>query len=192
MALFLNISLKLYYNEKYFPSPSNTQFTWKTLFYYFKFLQNFSNGYRNFPSNNLTKLPFNTIIRNYEKVYDYNFTLKNFIYKNIFKLLPTFMYYVYRVSKQIYKNTRGKSGKNTFIWKYVAPYKRLLLVKYWLMREVKFRSGKTLSQRLESVLCDLLKNYTNLRIYKIKRFSHAYIYKYNRHTLGESYQTVTK
>nr|YP_010049535.1 ribosomal protein S7 [Strombidium cf. sulcatum]QPL15940.1 ribosomal protein S7 [Strombidium cf. sulcatum] len=189
---FLNVNMGIYYNHKFFTTRNNNQYNWKSIFYYYKFITYSTSSYSNFSSINFSKLNFNTTLRNYEKSYDYNFTLKNFLYKNIFKLLPTFVYYVYKVSKQIYKNTRGKSGKNTFIWKYVSPYKRIFLVKHWLMKEVKFRPGKTLTSRLGSVFTDLINNHTNLRIYKIKRFSHAYVYKYSKHTLGETYQTVTK
>jgi hypothetical protein len=39
-----------------------------------------------------------------------------------------FSFYIYKVDKKIYKNSRGKSGKHTFVWKYIAPYKRNLLI----------------------------------------------------------------
>ena len=35
-------------------------------------------------------------------------------------MLPMFSFYIYKVDKKIFKNTRGKSGKFTFIWKYIT------------------------------------------------------------------------
>jgi hypothetical protein len=37
------------------------------------------------------------------------------IFKHLLKLEPTFSFYIYKVDKKIFKNTRGKSGKFTFI-----------------------------------------------------------------------------
>jgi len=36
-------------------------------------------------------------------------------FKNVNSLKPLFHFYVYKVDKQIYKNSRGKSGKYTFL-----------------------------------------------------------------------------
>ena len=41
---------------------------------------------------------------------------------------PLFSLYITKVSKNIYKNTRGKSGKYLFVWKYVPDYKRLFIM----------------------------------------------------------------
>jgi len=49
----------------------------------------------------------------------------SFFFKELVTILPIFSLYIYKVDKFIYKNTRGKSGKFTFIWKYITPYKRL-------------------------------------------------------------------
>lgn len=41
--------------------------------------------------------------------------LNTLIFKNIYQMLPMFSFYIYKVDKKIFKNTRGKSGKFTFI-----------------------------------------------------------------------------
>lgn len=66
--------------------------------------------------------------------------------------LPMFSFYIYKVDKKIFKNTRGKSGKFTFIWKYVAPYKRLFLVMHWLLKELRVRPGRAFTDRLTATL----------------------------------------
>lgn len=71
---------------------------------------------------------------------------------NVNQVLPIFSFYIYKVDKKIFKNTRGKSGKYTFIWKYVAPYKRFFLVLLWFIRELKVLPGRTLVERLNLLL----------------------------------------
>ena len=56
--------------------------------------------------------------------------LKTILFRNLHKILPIFSFYIYKVDKQIFKNTRGKSGKYTFIWKYVTQYKRTFLLMF--------------------------------------------------------------
>jgi hypothetical protein len=67
---------------------------------------------------------------NYHGIEDY--TLKNsynsFFFKKLKSLEPIFLFYIYKVDKSIFKNSRGRSGKFTFIWKYITPYKRSLIV----------------------------------------------------------------
>ena len=111
--------------------------------------------------------------------------------KSLKKLKPIFAFYIYKVDKNIYKNTRGKSGKFTFIWKYVAPYKRIPLALSWLAKELRTRPGHTFSIRLYNLLISLLSETKTLWPYKIKKFSHNYVYRNCRKTLAESYVTST-
>jgi hypothetical protein len=57
-------------------------------------------------------------------------TIYNTLFSRIKGIEPMYNFYVYRVAKKIYKNTRGKSGRYTFIWKYIAPYKRTYVTYY--------------------------------------------------------------
>lgn len=44
-----------------------------------------------------------------------NLDLQDLLFRNVQKVLPMFSFYIYKVDKKIFKNTRGKSGKYTFI-----------------------------------------------------------------------------
>lgn len=55
-------------------------------------------------------------------------SIDNLILSSIKRFNFLFSFYIYKVDKNIYKNSRGRSGKYTFIWKYVAPYKRNMLI----------------------------------------------------------------
>lgn len=118
--------------------------------------------------------------------------LFNFLSKSLNELQPLYSFYIYKVDKKIFKNTRGKSGKFTFIWKYIAPYKRLAWVMYWLAKEVKLKPGKTLTQRLTFLFDDLLRSPEKTWVFKVKRFSYNYVYRNCRSTLAETYRTTTK
>lgn len=126
------------------------------------------------------------------KEIDSNWNIRNLLFKNLQYLSPIFSFYIYKVDKKIFKNTRGKSGKYTFIWKYVSPYKRLFLVMHWLMKELKLKPGKTLSERLYITLNTLITSPEKTWMYRVKKFSHNYVYRNSRRTLAESYRTVTK
>lgn len=105
------------------------------------------------------------------------------------KLNFLFSFYIYKVDKQIYKNSRGKSGKYTFVWKYIAPYKRHLLISHWLMKEVRVSTGKTLQDRLNIIMKNFILTPSKTWIWKIKKFSLNYIYYNLRRSLAETYRT---
>lgn len=117
------------------------------------------------------------------------YTIDNILKQNFKKFNFLFSFYIYKVDKQIYKNSRGRSGKYTFVWKYVAPYKRHFLIMHWLMKEVRISSGKTLEERVYNVLRNFIINTQLTWIWKIKKFSLNYVYFNLRKTLGETYKT---
>jgi hypothetical protein len=96
-------SLSLIKNDFY---TNNTNFNWKSLYLTF-FNFNFSspNNYNYF---RLTK-DFDS---SYENLETQNYSI---LKKNIKSLEPIFLLYIYKVDKSIFKNSRGKSGKFTFI-----------------------------------------------------------------------------
>jgi len=192
LKMFLKIMMDLFHKYYYFSEKKNTYFDWKSLFLFYNNLFLINNNYHKYYFNKKLKLPFNTVIHKEEKHYDPTFYIKLFLLKNLKKITPVFMYYIYKVAKLIYKNTRGKSGRHTYIWKYVSPYKRTNLVMHWIMKETKARPGKKLKHRVYSVLKDLVFKPKNLLIYKVKRFSNIYVFKYSRNTLAETYITSTK
>ena len=112
--------------------------------------------------------------------------------KNMKKMESMFAFYIYKVDKKIFKNTRGKSGKFTFIWKYVAPYKRINLVMFWLLKEMRVRPGRTLRERLYSVVHDVVYEPKSTWMFRVRRFSYNYVYFNSRKSLGETYRTSTK
>lgn len=114
------------------------------------------------------------------------------IFKNMYKMLPLFSFYIYKVDKKIFKNTRGKSGKFTFIWKYVTPYKRLFLTMHWLLKELRVKPGRSIANRLDATLRTLWLSPEKTWMWKVRKFSHNYVYRNSRKTLAESYRTVTK
>jgi hypothetical protein len=69
-------------------------------------------------------------------------------------MLPMFSFYIYKVDKKIFKNTRGKSGKFTFI--YVSQYKRNFLVMHWLMKELRLKPGRSLQNRVDATIDSLV------------------------------------
>lgn len=123
---------------------------------------------------------------------DTQWLLTQTLIKNIENIEPLFAFYIYRVDKKIFKNTRGKSGKFTFIWKYVTKYKRSHLAMFWLMKELRVRPGRTLRDRLHSLLHNMTFDPKSSWVYRARRFSYNYVYFNCRRTLGETYRTSTK
>ena len=153
----------------------NTTYTNPTFFKGLLKIQNFfiSDQYK-LKKNNLLKLN--------------ELTINEILFQNFKKFNYLFSFYIYKVDKQIYKNSRGKSGKYTFVWKYVAPYKRNFLILHWLTKEIRIAPGKTLQDRVDHVIHNFICNTHNTWIWKIKKFSLNYVYYNLRKTLGETYK----
>ena len=111
---------------------------------------------------------------------------------NLKLLEPMFLFYIYKVDKNIYKNSRGRLGKFTFLWKYVAPYKRRRIVMAWLAKEIKMQSGRDFYSRVNSVIHNLVNKPSDNFIFKVRKFSYNYVYYNCRKTLAETYRTSTK
>jgi hypothetical protein len=139
----------------------------------------------------------------YSYLYENNFAVKNSIkifnlqnelvykfLKQLNRVSPIFALYIYKVDKRIYKNTRGKSGKFTFLWKYVAVYKRHALVMSWLVKELSTKNLQTFDKRLKGLLRLLFFDVSKLWVFKIQKFSHNYVYWNCRKTLAETYITT--
>jgi hypothetical protein len=169
-----------------------SNYSWKTVFLILNNL-----NYNNYL---VWKIPFikneetthNHYISSYIKRITPTWDFNVWLFKNLNKLLPIFSFYIYKVDKKIFKNTRGKSGKFTFIWKYIPSYKRAFLIMHWLMRELKLTSGKKLKIRMLNLIHSVVYKPKATWIYKVKKFSHNYVYKNAKNTLAETYKTVTK
>jgi len=70
---------------------------------------------------------------------------------SIFIEKPLFLFYIYKIDKKIYKNSRGKSGKYKFLWKYVPSYKRNSTMISWVAKEMRTVNGRTISSRMSRV-----------------------------------------
>jgi len=112
-------------------------------------------NHANLPSLKSEVTTFGHVINPLGKNIEDEWNLDTLFFKNAYRMLPMFSFYIYKVDKKIYKNTRGKSGKFTFLWKYVAPYKRIMLVMHWLFKELRVKQGRSLNDRLTSLLNSL-------------------------------------
>ena len=174
------------FQSNYYLITKNNNLLWHQ--FYLNFTQiNYNTFYTN------TNLCFqNNIFSDVIKDFSKSNNVFSFFFKELLTILPIFSLYIYKVDKFIYKNTRGKSGKFTFIWKYITPYKRLFWVFHWLSKELKLQTGKKLKRRLHSLFISIFFNKKSLFLYKIKKFSYNYIYENCKNSLQKTYKTVSK
>jgi len=59
--------------------------------------------------------PYNHLLLPTAKEILPDWDFNKWLFKNLYDILPMFSFYIYKVDKKIFKNTRGKSGKFTFI-----------------------------------------------------------------------------
>lgn len=126
------------------------------------------------------------------KLINSNFFIKNYLLLRLSNVLPVFSYFIYSVDKNIRKFSRGKSGKYVFIWKYVAPYKRLNLAMRWIVKDIKFAPNKKFSERFIKILTELITTPENSFAWKSKVFAHNYVFKNFRKSLMSSLKTTSK
>lgn len=158
------------------------------LFWYYKnkdfFLLNFLSDL-NFSLN------YDNIFIKDAKTINFSYFIRNFFYFLISKTSPVFNFFIYSVDKNIRKYSRGRSGKYTFIWKYIAPYKRINFSMRGIIKDIKFYQNKKLNQRLISVF-ELLSNSPDKSFsWKSKIFSHNYVFKNFRKSLMTSLRTTS-
>ena len=183
--LVISILTRIFQNN-YYLITKNKVLLWQQFYLNFTQLK-YSSSYKN------TNLCFsNSMFSDVSKDFTQLSNVFSFFFKELVTILPIFSLYIYKVDKFIYKNTRGKSGKFTFIWKYITPYKRLFWVFHWLSKELKMQVGKKLKLRLHSLFTNIFFNKKSLFLYKIKRFSYNYIYENCKNSLQKTYKTVAK
>jgi len=172
--------------------PYRTGLDWRDIFLTFNYMTFVSKKHMTIPPVKEDMTTFGHTMLPIGKFIEDHWNLNTIIFKNIHQMLPLFSFYIYKVDKKIFKNTRGKSGKFTFIWKYVSSYKRLFLVMHWLLKELRVKPGRSLGDRLDVTLRTLFLSPEKTWIWKVRKFSHNYVYRNSRKTLAESYRTVTK
>lgn len=173
-------------------------FSWINL--YFFSLNSFNTKYSkdsyktnnlNFKFENLIDLNHNNTYFNNHKIVNISFFLKNYLYFLLSKVSPIFSYFIYSVDKNIRKYSRGKSGKYTFIWKFIAPYKRIHLAVRWLIKDIKFNQSRSFNDRLLKTFEILLFSPEKSFSWKSKIFSHNYVFKNFRKSLMNSLRTTS-
>jgi len=119
-------------------------------------------------------------------------TVDGLFFKNLLKLDFLFSFYIHKVDKHLFKNSRGKSGKFTFIWKYIPAYKRFNLISLWFMRELRVTPGQTLFVRLTNLLNIFLTSFHKSWLWKVKKFSSIFVYSNLRNSLAQTYKISRK
>jgi len=122
--------------------------------------------------------------------YQPNLTLSNFLARFVRNVQPVYTVYTYKVSKNIYKNTRGKSGKFMFLLKYVPVYKRFFIIANWLIKELRVLVQRKLKNRLMQLIHQMSNAPSNMWISRLNNFSHNYVYRNCKSTLGSTYKYV--
>lgn len=183
-----NINVNIQKNTSFF-------FSWFNLYVFgFNFLKTNSlnvNFFSNFKFQELINLKYNNIFSNNDKTINIAFFLKNYLYFLLSKVSPVFSYFIYSVDKNIRKYSRGKSGKYVFIWKFIAPYKRIHLSIRWLIKDIKFNQSRIFNERLLKTFDNLLFSPEKNFSWKSKIFSHNYVFKNFRKSLMTSLRTTS-
>ena len=169
-----------------------THLSWRDIYLTFNYATHANNQHTTLPAVKEESTTYGHTMLPVGKFIEDEWNLNTLIFKNMYQMLPLFSFYIYKVDKKIFKNTRGKSGKFTFIWKYVTPYKRLFLTMHWLLKELRVKPGRSMSNRLDATFRTLWLTPEKTWIWKVRKFSHNYVYRNSRKTLAESYRTVTK
>lgn len=125
----------------------------------------------------------------------YSFNNSLFFKKSLFNKLndytPLFSFYVRKVDKSIRKNSRGKSGKYTIIWKYVPLYKRLYVTMRWFLKDLKFQKFKTFDERLLKTIETFLFTPDLSFVYKLRKFTHFFVFQNHKKTLLKTLKSTS-
>jgi hypothetical protein len=63
---------------------------------------------------------------------------------------------------------------------------------HWVIKELKIKPGRNLRERLMALVKTVTLSPELTWVYKVKKFSHNYIYRNARRSLAEHYRSVTK
>lgn len=136
------------------------------------------------------ELNHKNIFYNKGKLTSRDSSLKQLFISKFLTNLPIFMFFIHNVDKNVKKYSRGKSGKYSFVWKYIAPYKRFFVTLKLIAKEIKFMNGRTLPIRIQNALTLLFSDFQKSFIWKAKLFSYNYIFKNYRNTLMKTLKSV--
>ena len=114
---------------------------------------------------------------------NYKTSTQSLFFENLQKHAPIFSFYIRKVDKSIRKNSRGKSGKYTIIWKYVPVYKRLYVLVRWFLRDLKFQKVKTFETRFVKILEIFLYTPNISFLVRLRKFVHNFVFYNFKQTL---------
>lgn len=103
---------------------------------------------------------------------------------------PIFNFFIHNVDKSKRKFSRGKSGKYTFVWKFVSFYKRIPLIVKFFKKNVKFAQGQNFKNKLFNSFCSFFLNPQKSFVWKCKIFAYNYVFKNFRYSLILNYKTI--
>jgi hypothetical protein len=106
------------------------------------------------------------------------------------KYFPIFSFSIKRVNKGLRKNSRGKSGKYTVMWKYVPVYKRLYITMRWFLKDLKFQKNSSIEARFSQILEHLFLTPERSFLHNVRYFTHRYVFKHFKKTLVRSLKSV--
>lgn len=109
--------------------------------------------------------------------FNYKATLNHLLFENLTTNAPIFSFYIRKVDKSVRKNSRGKSGKYTIIWKYVPSYKRMYVTMRWLLKDLKFQKLKLFSERITRVLETFLLTPNLSFLLRLRKFVHTFVFQ---------------
>lgn len=139
-----------------------------------------------------------TMLDHYQQVYNSNYyeaqghlRSQSWLYKEWFKYLPVFNFYVRKVDKLKRKHSRGKSGKYSIVWKYVPVYKRFITVLRWFIKDVRFQKARTFYLRLFKTLELLMFDAPSTLVSKFRNFVHSYVFQNHKKTLLKHLRSVS-
>ena len=105
------------------------------------------------------------------------------LFTDLSQYAPVFSFYVSKVDKLKRKHSRGKTGKYSIGWKFIPKYKRLLIVLRWLVRDIRFQKSKTISQRIQKSLENLIFDKPSHLVFQLRNFVHKFVFQNYRKTL---------
>lgn len=123
--------------------------------------------------------------------YNVDFFTKNFLFLQLTKITPIFNFFVYSVDKNIRKYSRGKSGKYTFVWKYIAPYKRIFIAFKWIIKDMKFNTSIKVSERVFKTFEKIFFTPQNTFVWRSHVFAHNYVFRNYKKSLVQNLRTIT-
>ena len=123
------------------------------------------------------RLDYDSYYRNYKT------STQSLFFENLQKHAPIFSFYIRKVDKSIRKNSRGKSGKYTIIWKYVPAYKRLYVLVRWFLRDLKFQKVKSFEERFIKILETFLYTPNVSFLVRLRKFVHNFVFYNFKQTL---------